>query len=46
MSRKLVWLVAFDAVLVLLVAHRFVSLEDAWERYEVSLAAHARLGAP
>lgn len=46
MSRRLVWLVAFDALLVLLVAQRFVSLEDAWERHEVALAAHARLGAP
>lgn len=46
MSRRLVWLLALDALITLLVVQRWLALSDAWQRQEHALAVHARLGAP
>lgn len=46
MSRTLLGHLVITAIVVWLGAQRVVALEDAWERHEVALALHARLGSP
>lgn len=46
MTRRLAWLLVLDAAVAVLLARRFVTLQDQWERQAHALAIHENLGAP
>lgn len=46
MNRRLVWLLALDSLLGLLIVRRYLELQDAWQREAHALAVHEKIGAP